>query len=233
MKTIHVFENGLYKIGNKAVSKCFLFKEETDCERFKLMLDKQLSPLCDILAYKLTRDEFQLVIKLKSREVFKNYYIEKYDFGGDFIPESTYIFAQSMANLQSGYAKYFNYKYERDGGLMRGRYSRELIESEELLDSAIKNLHEAKNMIERRPIWTFRRRGEGFDFEELEKGGVRNSSVCYMNGGFDSGLECFMPKDKLGIRGLFKNIPPKRISFENKREKVRNLLAFMFLRLEI
>ena len=126
METKHVFEEGIYLISNKSVAKCYLFKDEADCNRFRAKLNKYLEPIGEIHAFGFMNEEFEIVIKLKSRKAFESYFISK--VGGveylEEIPETTYIFAQIMANLQSGYAKWFNYKYERDGGLFSGRYYR-------------------------------------------------------------------------------------------------------------
>lgn len=235
MDTIHLFEDGYYLIGNKAVAKSFLFRNETDCERFKLKIDEYLGPLCEILAYGFLKDEFQLVIRLKSRKVFEDYFLKKFESKperGDFIPESTYIFAQAMANLQSGYAKHFNFKYQRDGGLMKGRYFRHLIESEKELDEQIEMVNAMKVVVNRNKIWTFRRKEVGFLLEKTERSVVRSSALCYGDGGVKSGLSCFMLKSKVFVRGHFDKPPPKRIDFKNPRENIRNLVAFMLMKVQ-
>ncbi|MEL6988020.1 MAG: hypothetical protein AAGK97_09325, partial [Bacteroidota bacterium] len=116
--------------------------------------------------------------KLKSREEIESYYRKKYTklyADSEFIPETTYIFAQAMANMQSGYAKYFNYKYDRDGGLMKGRYFRSLIESDEILDQCIESVHQLEKLGKRSRIWTFRRKEDGFNLELIKDSEIRSS----------------------------------------------------------
>ncbi len=233
MKTKHLFADGIYHIGNKAVAKCFLFADEKDCIRFQTNIDHHLGPLCDVLAYSFSEDEFQLVVKLKDRKTIENYFKEKYaKFYQDekFIPETTYIFAQAMANMQSGYAKYFNYRYDRDGGLMKGRYFRHLIESEEELNNLVKKVHAFHAQSKRSRIWTFRRKEEGFNLEFKVSARVRSSLRSYEEARITSGIGCFKSLHQIDLRGRFSNLPPKRLEHKKTSEKIRNLISFMFLR---
>lgn len=233
MKTIHLFEDGIYHIGNKAVAKCFLFGDEKDCIRFKEGIDHHLGALCDVLAYGFGKDEFRLAVKLKSRDEIESYYRKKYSklyAESDFIPETTYIFAQAMANMQSGYAKYFNYRYDRDGGLMKGRYSRTLLESEEKLDQCIASIHDLEVRGRRSRIWTFRRKEDGFNLELITNSDNRSSRKAYENLDFASSLNCFVNRQNLDIRGQFVNLPPLKLSHKKAAEKIQNLIHFMFLK---
>jgi hypothetical protein len=226
MKTIHLFEEGYYLISNKAVAKSFLFGDKKDSELFKRKVETHLSPISHVLAFGFLHDEFQLLVKLKSRKEFEAYYLEKHGKAEtDFIPETTYIFAQSMANLQSGYAKAFNYRYDRDGGLMKGRYFRKLVESEEELEKLISSINGLNEMFKRSAIWTIRRKGGVFS---LGNGGWMSSAKYYMGLGLEEVFDGFILKDKIYIRGQFENLPPKRISFKNELEKVKNLVSFIF-----
>ncbi len=194
MKTKHIFEDACYLIGNKAVAKCFLFGDEKDCLQFKQKLDHHLGSLCDIMAYGFTQDEFKLVIKMKSRGEIEEYYIQKYAKLYEqeaYIPETTYIFARAMANLQSGYAKYFNFKYKRDGGLMKGRYTRTLIESPLHLREMVNSVNCLHQQGKRSRIWTFRRKERGFNLELIKNTVNRSSLECYQDSNVRSGLESF------------------------------------------
>ena len=239
METIHLFEDSYYLVGNKAVAKCFMFRDERDCSRFKLKIDYHLKSLCDVLAYGFLKDEFQLVVRLKSRKVFEEYYKQKYDYKpdeGQVIPETTYIFAQAMSNLQSGYVKFFNYKYERDGGLMCGRYFRRLIRSEKELDSIISAVNAMQVIGQRSRIWTFRRKEAGFRLELIKDTVTRSSRMCYQLDRLgkrllvEAELGCFSHKETIYLRGHFDHPPPKRIPFANKAENLKSLLSFMFMK---
>ncbi len=232
-KTKHVFENGYYVITNKAVAKSFLFNEQKDCERFLFKLDQHLSPLCEILGYALLRDEFQLVIKMKSRKDIESYYLDKYAKDeGTFIPQTTYIFAQAMANMQSGYAKWFNYKYQRDGGLMKGRYTRLLIENEAILNQELAAVNALQRKQERSQIWTFGRKGDGYLLGRIGDTIYRSSRRYYeAEGGVKrSVLKCFRLLNSDDLRGQFKNLPPKSLKHLTEAQKVKNLVNFILLK---
>ncbi len=232
METKHIFEDAYYLISNKAVAKCFLFGDDKDCVRFKSKIDQHLSPLCDILAYGLGHDEFQLVIKMKSRKEIEDYYVSKFASditASETIPETTYIFAQAMANLQSGYAKFFNFKYFRDGGLMKGRYSRLLIESENQLNRMIDRVNGMLVSKHRNVIWTFRRKERGLGLGLIINNVKRSSYRCYEEGE-DSELRSFVKAGSIDLRGRFDMLPPKQLSFENQEEKHTNLIKFLLLK---
>lgn len=237
MKTKHLFEDGYYLISNKAVAKCFMFGDETDCVRFKSSMEKHLKPLCDVIAFGLSKDAFQIIVKLKSRAIFEKHFLGKVskhqskESLSTFVPESTYIFAQAMANLQSGYVKYFNFKYKRDGGLMKSRYDRELIESEAHLQDMISKVHSLHELGNRSRIWTFRRKEVGFDLQKLVRSVKTSSLRCYEKEGVDAELSCFLPVEKVYVRGHFDNLPPKEIEFKNTAQKLKNLIAFMLLKI--
>lgn len=232
MKTIHLFEEGVYLIKNKSVAKCFLFRDKEDCNKFRSKIDHHLSPLCDIMAYGFLAEEFQLVLRLKDRSTLEHYYREKYKASGgadNFVPESTYIFAQAMANLQSGYAKWFNYKYKRDGGLFGSRYGRHLIESNGEVEEIIDTIHRLEKRNRRNRVWTFRRREEDYELSKLENDETRSSKVLY-EGGVTSLMACFAKYDYNSVRGLFENLPPKRIPDYGSAIKIKNLVSFMLMK---
>ncbi len=233
MKTKHLFEDACYLISNKAVAKCFLFGDEKDCTRFKEKMDIYLSPLCEILSYGFAKDEFKLVVKLRSREEIEQHFkknFTKFYRESKFIPETTYIFAQAMANLQSAYVKYFNYKYERDGGLMKGRYFRELIESELGLKERINAVHAIHEDGRRSRIWTFRRKEPGFSLEMIRDSVERSSISLYEDMSVSSGLNCFKRFNNIDLRGQFENLPAKEITFSKTSQKHKNLVSFLLLK---
>lgn len=233
MKTVHIFEDAYYLIGNKSVAKCFLFEDDSDCDDFKNRIDKHLKPICEIAAFGFSNDEFQLLVKVKSRDDIEKYFLDRYvndSENEDEIPETTYIFAQAMANLQSGYAKYFNYKYKRDGGLMCGRYFRELIESEEMLRRKVDEINNLEVLRSRSKIWTFKRKGRMNGFDVRSRDSYRSSYSFYAGKVENVGFEAFMSINKLDLRGQFKNLPPKRLNFNSNHEKLKSLLSFLFLK---
>ena len=223
-RTTHIFEDGYYHIWNKSVSKSFMFKDEQDFERFKTNIRKYLDPICDIMAYNLLNEEFQLVLRMKSREIIEEYFMEKhtkqYEKLG-IIPETTYIFARAMANMQSAYVKWFNFKYSRDGGLMGSRYGRMLIESEDQMRSIIKDVHNLKKKNNREFVWRYKE-GDGFRIVMCKKD--RSSRHIYEGEGLNNGDENWVKHvDYIYVRGHFENLPPKRLEFNSEQEKMKNL----------
>lgn len=134
MKIIPYTQNGnCYLLTNFSDSNNPMFMSEEDIDDFIKRIEKHLSPLCEILGYTFHNDQFLILVVLRDRETFVGYYLnqkeEDYQENA-LIPESTYILSQAMANLQSGYALYFNRKYKRYGSLFGRRYTKVLLETE-------------------------------------------------------------------------------------------------------
>ena len=106
-------------------------------------MEKHLSPIIDIIAHSLHDNEFQKLVKLKDRAALVDHYLRKKK--GEFldidVPETTYIFSEAMPNLQVSFVKHFNHIYERTGTLVAGRYSRQLITSEDEMKATISRLN--------------------------------------------------------------------------------------------
>lgn len=134
LKTSHFFEENVYLLSNHSVALNPMFAEPEAQNFFLIAMRKYLEPVCHIIAHCLNDNEFQLLVKLKCRAAFEEHFKEKNKDAlddEDYIPETTYIFSQSMANLQVSFVKWFNFRYKRSGSLMAGRFIRKLIESEE------------------------------------------------------------------------------------------------------
>ena len=230
MKTIHLFEDAYYLISNRSVAISNLFFDYKDVESFKLRIGKNLSSLCDIIAFGFQSEEFQLVVKMKSRDDIEHYFKERYSnyfqkYGK--VPKTTYIFAQAMANLQSGYVKKFNFRHGRDGGLMAGRYKRKLIESEMELDLLIESVNKLTKLSHRAARWAVK--------DNLKKGkcGFRkysewSSSNFYEKMNLKSKYSWFVMKDNIYVRGHFDELPPKEILWSTEKEKISNFSYFIF-----
>ncbi len=134
MKTTkHLFEEQFYLLENRAVALNPLFTSEATRSFFLKKMEEYLSPVCRVLAYSLDDVSYRLLVQIKSRKDFVDFYQDKYGKSEAIIPESTYIFSQNMSNWQVCYVKFFNSKEGRTGGLMAGRFKRTLIESKEEL----------------------------------------------------------------------------------------------------
>ena len=94
-----------------------------------------MSSILEIISFDFTNDQYQILVNLKGRNSFISFYQMKHsdgDFTEDEIPESIYILSQEMANIQSGYAKWYNHKYKRFGLVFGRRHTKILIQTEEV-----------------------------------------------------------------------------------------------------
>ncbi len=133
-KTQHIFEERVYLISNHSVALNPMFTNKDLQVYFIKKMEHYLGQICSILNYSLSDCEFKLLLKTKDRATFERYYLEKHedkDVVLEDVPESTYIFSQSMSNLQVSYVKHLNFVEGRSGTLMASRFCRRLIESEE------------------------------------------------------------------------------------------------------
>lgn len=229
-KYTHIHENAYYEIGNYSVSSSFLFASEADIKKFKAKIDIYFEGLCDVICYGFDHEEYRMIIKMKTREDIEAYCKKRYPMvikKKGFIPHTAYIFARVMADLQSGYVKWFNFKYSRIGGLMAGRYYRHLIESEEELQQKIKEINGMTIMFQKTIAWRYKSK-LGFRFRSLGKRSSSSEEYKLKNERL-SDLRVFRLLDNLSVRGHFKNLPPKRISWKNDTEKYRNLIGFILL----
>ena len=207
MKTRHLFEERVYLISNAAEAKNSLFRSSDDCKLFQAKIDTYLSPICDILAYNFGVDEYTLVVNLKSRAEIEDFYKVKKGkkmLQDDLIPPSTYIFSQQMANLQSGYAKHYNYQYDRSGSLFCSRFVRELITSEESAWDWISKIGMSYEFRPRRHYWRSDR------YKALQRSGadfgkdiLYSSAEAYGSKGLRSGLRSFVVCEKKHLQGRF------------------------------
>lgn len=160
MRVKYVSGEKFYLVSNHAVAINPLFKDKYYCVRFLHKLKFYLSPLCEILSYSFSNHEFQLMVRLKSRESFESYFKNKYPKKikkGVSIPKETYIFSQAMANLQSSMAIHFNRKEGRTGALFARRFSKTLIERAEEFEKWMERMKGMKNFLSYEKEWAFRK----------------------------------------------------------------------------
>ena len=147
MKCRHIFEKRIYLISNRAVAGNALFTSENDQAEFLGKVEQYLSPICDVLAYSLHDDQFQLLIETKSRKHFTSFFKLTHKGNTDeefFLPLSTHIFSRQMSNLQVSVAKKFNFRNDRSGALFAARFERILLEEENGAPEWAKKLHTKK-----------------------------------------------------------------------------------------
>lgn len=208
MKTAYVYNDLCYVLNNFGVASNPIFLSNEDYEDFKKRVNKHLAELCDILGFCFNNNEYQLVVSLKDRETFEAFYLNKHSgtvILPSEIPESTYILSQEMANVQSGYAKHFNYKYNRHGAVFARRFSKTLIETELELENWVSRVNEKIPFNTYDWKWAFRRRKmEGLGYLKL----IEISSVgMYLKNEVEKVLKSFMRVEEFLNCGRFK-MPP-------------------------
>lgn len=204
MKTPYVFNDFCYVLSNFGVASNPIFLQKEDAKNFKRRIEKHLSSLCEILSFNFTNHEFQLVVSLKDREAFEGFYLKKHkkkQLAIEDIPESTYILSQEMANIQSGYAKHFNYKYERKGAVFARRFSKNLITSEEELDYWVNRCNAGQEIEKYDWKWSYRI-GNMHGFGKLKKFFVSSMNL-YLQKLRDTQLSTFILFDDFIFQGKF------------------------------
>ena len=210
IKSQHLFENGIYHIGNHSVARNPMFTDSHMQNYFLEKMENYLSPLCKVLAYSLNKDEFQIIVKLKDRKKFEDYFKTKSsnkDAGVLEIPDSTYIFSQAMANLQVSFVKHFNYVFKRSGTLMASRFTKNLIEGTEELADLIKSLNSAKKFHNYSELWVNKLMNNadsmtsGWFYEDIE-------NSC---GRMDRENGVLLNYGSLNLVSYFKNLPSVKL----------------------
>ncbi len=153
----YIMNGNCYIISSFADPNNPLFTTEEEIEDFKTRVKKQLGPLCDILGYAFHTDHFQILVIIKNRESFVEFYNEKYgtDLKDEQIMESNYIFSQQIANLLSGFAKKFNFIHKRYGALFGRRFTKMLVETEEEMEMWVEKMKKAERLWSFEKLWSY------------------------------------------------------------------------------
>jgi len=133
MNVKYVKNNQFYLIANHAVAKNEIFNKKYFRIRLRKKVNIYLNPVCEIISMSIHKNQFQLIVKLASRDSFIRYYKSRprYKLKKDkLIPESTYIFSQVMANLQASIAIHFNRKLDRTGAVFARRFTKTKISND-------------------------------------------------------------------------------------------------------
>lgn len=128
MRVQHIFNGHIYAITNHAIACNSIFDNKKLCTRFLSKVNFYLAPLYQILHYVLHDNQFQIIVKMASREEFEEYYMRKkgkQPMQND-IPLSTHIYSQEMANLLASTAIHNNRKFVRTGAIFTRRFTKDL-----------------------------------------------------------------------------------------------------------
>ena len=216
MRVKHVFEGQIYVISNFGVARNPIYRENEDVEVFKDYLDKYLGEICDIFAYSHQENCFHYLIRIKERSELEAFFYSKqaakkknishkiYDVNAIIVPDSYLIFSQEVSNCLNAYAKKFNAKYKRKGGLFGDRYAKHLVESAEEMEEWIDRLNNLEVEINFSNDWKVLDRINLGD----EKGRL-SSKIWYKKEAgvqFQSVLSNFILYQSRQLRGSFINL---------------------------
>lgn len=204
MKIKYMLDEQCYVLSNFAVAGNPIFLTHSEVEDFKFRINEHLSPLCEIMGFHFSQYEYQILVCLKDRSTFINFFQEKHkklNIETLTIPESTYIVSQEMANIQSGYAKSFNFRHKRIGAVFARRYQKILIKSEHDLEQWLERMHKGESIIKYSTKWRFRKR----TFRGLRVINVfQNSKGIYEGKFLNLIFTSFIKVEEFIIQGRFK-----------------------------
>ena len=174
------------------------------------------------------------LVRIKERAVLESFFHKKkrennkgtknishnlYGLQDKIPPESYLIFSQEVSNCLNSYAKRFNFRHKRKGGLFASRYSKYLIENEEEMKVWIDDLNNMEELVCFEQEWKVK---EAYEFNNV--GGECSSLVFYENRAdnkIHAVFKNFCLWIKGNLRGSFECLPPhsiKALDFHAKFE---------------
>ncbi len=230
MKADHICGGHVYLISNFGVARNPIFCDSLDVEFFRSNVEKYLGKLCVIHAYHFKHNQFQILIRIKWRNLIEAFFERKYENGtnskfsqlilarkngnsGIEYPETYRIFSQEISNMLNSYAKYFNFKYKRTGGLFGSRYTKILVESEQEMINWVERLNSGAQLVLFKKEWSVK---ESFVMNNAS--GEENSKIFYKRCGrnnFHTIFSNFWLYYIEDLRGCFNSLPPANIRKQN------------------
>lgn len=231
MKVEHVFGGHIYLLTSYGVARNPIFKDEEDLKFFKANIGKYLSEICEIYAYSHQINQFQYLVRIKERSKLEDFFYRKkanklggkndishslYAFEAELPPESYLIFSQEVSNCLNSYAKKFNARHGRRGGLFADRYSKYLVETTDEMTEWIACLNQKEGLISFRKEWQYE------DEVILSDGEGECSSEVYYDrerGEVHGVFKNFQRWSKDYLRGIFDCLPPRHINAPDFAQK--------------
>lgn len=224
MKVDHVFGGHIYVISSFGDARNPIFKDNNDLSFFRSKMNEYLGEICDIFAYSHQINQFQYLIRIKERKVLERFFYRKqsekknkvkknvshqiYNPNAESPPDSYLIFSQEVSNWLNSYAKKFNFKYKRKGGLFGDRYSKYLVQSEEEMNLWIERLNKMEKLV------IFEEEWKVTEECEFDNGNGECSSLVYYEE--DEREHDFFRNFTRWVtghlRGCFDCLPPKSIN---------------------
>lgn len=220
--TKHLFENGVYLISNHSVARNPMFASRALQDYFIEKMEIHLGPICKVMGYSLNDNEFQFLVRINERHEIEEYFRKKKKGQGkevQDIPETTYIFSQAMSNLQVSFVKHFNWKYNRSGALVAGRFGRKLIEDQEEMEMWISRLNKGEKLHQYSTLWV----------NDLMKSKEVKTSKWIYESDFDKknvNGNIFLDGLKPDLAGIFENHPKKHLFIKFQQSQYLRIKDF-------
>ncbi len=137
MKKVNALEcGGYYMIESKATARNSYFEHKGELERFRSLFRRYLGGFVGIEKVYVSGAGYQMLIKVKGRQVVLSEYKKGCKRKGKkvkelYVKEPWRIISEQMRIFGSVYAKWVNAERGRSGGLVKERYSRYYFEDYE------------------------------------------------------------------------------------------------------
>ncbi|KQT17976.1 hypothetical protein ASG31_04360 [Chryseobacterium sp. Leaf404] len=133
--------DSFYHIYNKGVNGERTFLSDENYRFFLSKVKLFLSPVCDIYAYSLMPNYFDLLVKIKSEDEFPDELKIK-NFHTTGLHSYDSVISKQFSKLISSYSQAFNrFNKVRTGNLFESHFKRLKIESEENLRNTVVSIH--------------------------------------------------------------------------------------------
>lgn len=135
--TIFLQFNKTYHIYNRGINSCDIFQTENDYEHFLALFRRYIPPVAHCYSWALLKNHFHMVIKIKDElEILRYQKIH-----GALPLQGINRISKQFSNLFNAYARYYNIKHERTGGLFESNFRRIEIDSPRYLKQVILYIH--------------------------------------------------------------------------------------------
>jgi putative transposase len=141
---IYLEPDKYYHIYNRGNAGDKLFYSEDNYNYFLEKYFQYIQPIADTLCFCLMPNHFHFLIRIKSLDVIKTHYFEKYKTNNQVeIGVNTYnhFISKQFSNLFNGYSHAINKQRSRYGSLFSRAFKRKEVNSEEYLKNVILYIH--------------------------------------------------------------------------------------------
>ncbi len=130
-----------YHIYNRGINGESLFRDTSNYEHFVRLMDLHLSPVAEIFAWVLMKNHFHLLIRILSEEEIGFIEPKENQKGIIYPGRKKYQPTQQFGNLFNAYAKGYNTKHNRTGGLFESPFRRIMVNNERYFKQLVFYIH--------------------------------------------------------------------------------------------